>query len=283
MYFLKKLVWLYDVQPWLISKGKGWQFNWKVVKDTVVNVQKLWNGLFPCNDIRYTNENMVFWVLVVLVLHTHLRYSKHSDSQVPQSLGNGPSVMCCWSPNVWHSIALSFSSSSMSALPVRPSLMQPRSATSQHPSGQGGPKGRGKSSSAYAKVAPWGVLAFAGHHCRYALWPSFIWSGGKRLPCLLPLCTCPGEKTSLSPAFAVQNHQWEFASSTACRQLWQLSFTHEGVLRSPRRNTVVAEEPALKGNNGNGHKKLPINVSLELKSGILLAALCGASPWPSWN
>ena len=36
----------------------------------------------------------------------------------------------------------------------------------------------------------------------------------------------------------------------------------------------MAEEPVLEGNNGNGGKKLPINVSLKLKSGILLSALC---------
>lgn len=38
MYFLKKLVWLYAVHPWLIWREKGWQLNYEVTKDTVMNV-----------------------------------------------------------------------------------------------------------------------------------------------------------------------------------------------------------------------------------------------------
>lgn len=58
-----------------------------------------------------------------------------------------------------------------------------------------------------------------------------------------------------------------------------MSFTHQGVSRSPRRkkfSSWVAEEPALEGDNGSGGKKLPIDVSLKLKSGILLSALCAS-------
>lgn len=81
---------------------------------------------------------------------------------------------------------------------------------------------------------------------------------------------------SFSPAFSLRkNHQGELFSSVASRQLWQVSFTHQGVSRSPRRkkfSSWVAEEPVLEGDNGNGGKKLPIDVSLKLKSGILCAS-----------
>lgn len=63
-------------------------------------------------------------------------------------------------------------------------------------------------------------------------------------------------------------------SSRTFRQLWQVNFTHQGVSIRPRRNRFlswVAEEAVLEGNNGNRDKKLPIIVSLTLKTGILLS------------
>lgn len=53
MYFLKKLVWLYAVHPWLIWRKKGWQLNYKVTKDTVINVQNLFCvTVIPCKVIH---------------------------------------------------------------------------------------------------------------------------------------------------------------------------------------------------------------------------------------
>lgn len=99
MYFLKKLVWLYAVHPWLILREKGWQLNYEVAKDAVINVQNLsvcWS--FPVAHPCRNPNVLFFWVHPELA---QLRYS--STSRPPRSTWgcSALSIQQPASPGLW--------------------------------------------------------------------------------------------------------------------------------------------------------------------------------------
>lgn len=197
---------------------------------------------------------------------------------MPQSLGNGPSAVHCWSPSESCSSALSFSGFSTSDLPSRLPWCSTKchfaAQPLQSPRYRGDPKRCGKPSTARARVEPWGCSEFAVHHCKYILGTSFIWSRLKKAPMppafvhMLWRERCP----SLLP-FLFKNFSENL--SITSRQLWQMSFIHQGVLGGTRYHHRWLMNLFWEGKNGNRGKNLPINVSLKLIiSGILLSALC---------
>lgn len=244
----------------------------------------LCNGLFPCSAVHYTNENR--FLLLDLVRTGLTIPSRDTQNTVTikchKVLVTTP-LLCAAGAPVNHAPPLWASL-------VPPCLTSPadflgaaQSATSQHNLPRAlstGVTQRGEVSQA--------LLMPGWHHedarsCCASLQVHFkdqlylvSRKKGSHASCL---CAHALEgKMSLSPAFSLQKLQWEFFSSITSRQLWQVSFIHQDVLRSPRRNTLspqVAEKPVLGGNNGNRGKKLPITVSLKLIiSDILLSALC---------
>lgn len=258
MYFLKKLVWLYAVHPWLILREKGWQLNYEVTKDTVINVQNLsvWRP-FPCNAIHYRNSNVFFAFGCCWSWSCMPSWDTQNTAMLKchQALVTTP--LCCWSPLNCTSL-LRAPALLRVCPPCRPScgtgLRQLRQL-------------RHCSCLAAVLSGCWASL-------QGPLAASFIWPWGKRLPYL-----CSGGKASLSPAFSLWKHPGKLLSCATSRQLWQVSFTHQGVPRSPSRDKFsswVAEEPVLEDNNGNGSKNLPLNVRLKSKWDILLSALCSS-------
>lgn len=99
MYFLKKLVWLYAVHPWLILREKGWQLNYEVTKDTVINVQNLsvWRP-FPRNAIHYRNSNVFFAFGCCWSWSCMPGWDTQNTAMLKchQALVTTP--LCCWSP-----------------------------------------------------------------------------------------------------------------------------------------------------------------------------------------
>lgn len=182
MYFLKKLVWLYAVHPWLILREKGWQLNYKVTKDTVINVQSLsvWRS-FPCNTIHYRNSNMFFAFGYCWSWSCVPSWDAQNTAMLKchQALVTTP--LCCWSPLNCTSVLWA-----SALLRVCPPCQTARAAPPSPGTGL-----------QQLQAAP--ALLWASLQGRLAA--SFIWPWGKRLPYL-----CSGGKAPLSPAFSLWKH-----------------------------------------------------------------------------